>query len=426
MNRRYEALDALKHRDFRLFWLGQLVSLCGSMMQSATILWHVTLLCDPERKASALAMVGAVKVVPIVVCSLIGGAVADTFDRRRLLLALNFALGVLATWIWWSTKQGSLNLVGLYALAGTASVLNAFEAPARMALVPTLVPEKDLPHAISLNMILFQGASVGGPTLAGLVIAGFGVEWCYLLNALSFLGVVIALWLMHPREAARGVTARVSLSSIAEGLRFVWRHDLIRSSMLLDFLATFFASAVGLLPLVTQDVLGLGQDADAYGLLLSAQSYGALAASLVLADVTPRIVSRGRVLVASVVVYGLATIVFGLTKSYWLMFACLAVSGAADTVSAVLRNLIRQLGTPDHLRGRMSSVNMVFFMGGPQLGEVEAGLVAEWKGAPFSIASGGIACVLATAWIAAKTPRLRSYRRDDPVLETAVSAERAA
>jgi MFS family permease len=419
MKRRFEALDALRHRDFRLFWLGQLVSLCGSMMQSATILWHVTLLCDPAHKGSALALVGAVKVVPIVVCSLLGGAVADSFDRRRLLVGLNLLLAVVAAGIWWSAREGQLTLVGLYGLAGLSSVLNAFEAPARMSLVPSLVPEKDLPHAISLNMILFQGAAVGGPALSGLVMAGFGIEWCYLLNALSFLGVVGALARMSPRPIAKGITTGVSLSSIREGLRFVWRHDLIRSSMLLDFLATFFGSAVGLLPMITQDVLGLGENESAYGWLVSAQAIGAFGASLVLASVTPRIVSRGRVLVVSVLAYGTATIAFGCTTSYAWMFVFLAASGAADTVSAVLRNLIRQLGTPDHLRGRMSSVNMVFFMGGPQLGELEAGLVAQRFGAPFSVISGGIGCVLATLWIAAKTPRLRSYRRDDPVLDAA-------
>jgi MFS family permease len=419
MSRRFEALGALRHRDFKLFWFGQLVSLCGSMMQSATILWHVTLLCDPEHKGAALALVGAVKFVPIVVCSLLGGAIADVFDRRKLLLGLNVLLAVVAAGIWWTTRQGSITLPLLYLLAGVSSVLNAFEAPARMSLVPSLVPEKDLPHAINLNMILFQGAAVAGPALSGLVMALLGVEWCYLMNALSFLGVVAALTRMSDRGPLRVVTARVNLASIAEGLRFVWRHDLIRSSMLLDFLATFFASAVGLLPMVTQDVLGLGDNEAAYGWLVSAQAIGAFAASLVLAEVTPRIVSRGRVLIVSVVVYGLATIAFGLTTSYALMFACLALSGAADTVSAVLRNLIRQLGTPDHLRGRMSSVNMIFFMGGPQLGELEAGLVAQRFGAPFSIATGGIACVLATLWIAAKTPRLRRYQRDDPVLEEA-------
>jgi MFS family permease len=288
-----------------------------------------------------------------------------------------------------------------------------------MSLMPSLVPEKDLPHAISLNMILFQGAAVGGPALSGLVMAGFGIEWCYLLNALSFLGVVAALTRMSPRPLARSITTRVSLSAIAEGLRFVWRHDLIRSSMLLDFLATFCASAVGLLPMITQDVLGLGQDEDAYGLLVSAQAMGAFGASLVLASVAPRIAARGRVLVVSVLAYGTATIAFGCTTNYWVMFAFLAASGAADTVSAVLRNLIRQLATPDHLRGRMSSVNMVFFMGGPQLGEFEAGLVAQRFGAPFSVVTGGIGCVLATLWIAAKSPRLRSHRRDDPVLDGA-------
>jgi hypothetical protein len=179
--------------------------------------------------------------------------------------------------------------------------------------------------------------------------------------------------------------------------------------MLMDFFATFFSSATALLPLYAQDILGVG--ASGYGWLYAAPAAGAIVTSAVMVKTVDGIDRRGRVLMWAVIGYGLATVAFGLSRSFWLSFVCLALTGATDTVSMVFRNLIRQLETPDHLRGRMVGVNMVFFMGGPQLGELEAGLVAHWLGAVVSVVSGGIACVAATAWIAAATPALRRYRK---------------
>jgi MFS family permease len=184
---------------------------------------------------------------------------------------------------------------------------------------------------------------------------------------------------------------------------------MIRSTMLLDFFATFFSSATALLPIFAQDILHVG--ARGYGWLYAAPSAGALIASAVMVRLVDRIERRGTVLLWAVAGYGLATAVFGLSRSFWLTLTCLALTGATDTVGMVFRNIIRQTITPDHLRGRMTSVNMIFFTGGPQLGELEAGAVANWCGAPFSVISGGIACLMATGWIAARTPGLRRYRR---------------
>jgi len=192
---------------------------------------------------------------------------------------------------------------------------------------------------------------------------------------------------------------------------------MIRSTMLLDFFATFFSTASGLLPIFAQDILHVGPRG--YGFLVSAQAIGALAASAFLVHAADRIEHRGKTLLWAVTGYGLATVVFGMSKSFAVTFLCLALVGASDMVSTVLRNVIRQLATPDRLRGRMTSVNMMFFMGGPQLGEIEAGLVAHAFSAPLSVVTGGIGCLVATAWIAAKTPALRRYRRDDPALEAA-------
>ena len=314
------------------------------------------------------------------------------------------------------TFRGLTAVWPVYLLTAVSAAAGAFDLPARHALTPNLVPREHLANAITLNSIMLQTASVVGPALGGIVVATWGLAWVYAFNSLSFLVVIVALLMMHPpAPAERAVPDRgqFTLTAALEGLRFVFRAPLIRSTMLLDFFATFFSSAVALLPIYAQDILDVG--ARGYGWLYAAPAVGALLTSAVMVRIVDWIERRGEVLVASVAVYGVATIAFGVSRHFWLSFACLAATGAADTVSMTFRNLIRQLETPDRLRGRMVGVNMVFFIGGPQLGELEAGLVASWLGAVVSVVSGGIGCLVATAWIAAATPALRAYRRTDPV-----------
>jgi MFS family permease len=406
---------ALRHRNFRLLWIGQMVSVSGSMMQSAAILWHVALVAPPGQKAIALGLVGLVRVLPIVGFSLVSGVVADAFDRRRVMLLTQSAMALLAGLLAWLTLRGLQTPWPIYVVAALSSAAGAFDGPARHALIPNLVPRAHLANAISLNTIMFQAAAVAGPSAAGLVVATGGVAAAYLCNAASFLFVIGALLMMRDvtgrgsASAGEGAPGSLSLGAAMEGLRFVFSQPLIRSSMLLDFFATFFSSATALLPIFAQDILGVG--AHGYGWLYAAPSIGALVASAAMVRLVDRIDRRGVVLLWAVAGYGLATVAFGASRSFWLMFGCLALTGLTDTVSMVFRNVIRQLETPDHLRGRMTGINMVFFMGGPQLGELEAGLVANWWGAPFSVISGGAGCLLATAWVAGRTPALRGYRR---------------
>jgi MFS family permease len=406
---------ALRYRNFRLIWIGLLVSNVGSWMQTAAILWHVSLLVAPDRKGLALGLVGLFRVVPIVVLSLVSGAVADTFDRRRLMLVTQSVMTVLAAVLAWLAFRGLSSPWPIYGLAALTSAAGVFDMPARQALYPNLVPREHLSNAISLNTIMFQTAAVLGPSLAGIVIATLGIGWAYAFNAVSFLVVIGALLMMRdlpPQAAPDPSSARgVSWRATVDGLRFVFASPTIRSTMLLDFFATFFSSATTLLPIFAQDILQVG--ARGYGWLYAAPSIGALLASGVMVRFVDEIDRRGAVLIAAVTSYGLATVFFGLSRTFWLTFACLALSGASDTVSTVLRNIVRQLETPDHLRGRMTGVVMIFFMGGPQLGEFEAGMVANWLGAPFSVISGGLGCLAATAWVVGRTPALRGYRKED-------------
>ncbi len=409
---------ALQHRNFRLLWLGLLVSFSGNFMQTAAILWHVSLLAPDDHRALALGLVGLVRVVPVIGFSLLSGVAADALDRRRLMLVTQSTMALLAVVLATMTFRGLSSLWPIYVLAACSSAAGAFDLPARQSLVPNLVPREHLPNAITLNTIMVQIASVAGPALGGVVIATGGVAWVYALNAASFLMVIGALLLMRmPKaDAAAGETAGIrgnfTVAAALEGLRFVFRAPLIRSTMLLDFFATFFSSATALLPIFAQDVLHVG--AQGYGWLYAAPAVGAVVASALMIRGVDWIERRGVVLLVSIAVYGAATVAFGVSRAFWLTFACLAATGAADTVSMVFRNLIRQIETPDRLRGRMVGVNMVFFMGGPQLGELEAGLVANAMGPTVAVVTGGIGCLVATAWVAARTPALRAYRRTAP------------
>ena len=409
-------LQALRHRNFLLLWVGLFVSFTGSFMQFAAILWHVSLLVPPDRKGLALGLVGLVRVVPIVFFSLVSGVAADVFDRRKLMLVTQLGGAIVASGLAALAFLGVDVVWPIYVLAAVGAAASAFDAPARHSLVPMLVPREDLPNAISLNTVMVQVAQVGGPALGGIVIAVANVGWAYVFNAVSFLVVVGALAMMRdvPPTARRAGQAHdgMSIAAARAGLRFVFRAPMIRSTMLLDFFATFFASATALLPIFAQDILHVGPRG--YGWLYAAPAVGASLGSVAMLRLVSHITHRGPTLVWAVALYGLATVTFGVSHWFWVSFACLAVSGAADAVSMVIRNLVRQLDTPDDMRGRMTGINMVFFMGGPQLGELEAGLVANWFGAPISVVTGGVGCLLATAAIAAATPELRHYRDGRP------------
>ena len=395
-------------------WSGQVVSVTGSQMQLVAINWHVYLL---TKSAVALGMVGLARVVPIILCSLAGGVMADAVDRKRLMLAAQVSMLLCAAALAVVTAAGVEAVWPLYALTAASSAASAFDAPARQALLPSLVPARHLANAVSLSFIAFQTALVAGPVLAGLVLAAYGPATVYALNAASFLAVIAALLLIRVGgrggaedvEGGEGVmNASVSFAALAEGLKFVWRTPIIVQTMTLDFVATFFASATALLPIFAAEILRVGESG--YGLLAAAPAAGAVVAGLVLARAASEWRRPGAWVLASVAAYGAATVVFGLSRAFWLSFAMLAASGAADTVSTVIRQTIRQLVTPDRLRGRMTSVNMIFFIGGPQLGEFEAGLAARWLGAPLSVVAGGLGCLLAVLVALFRSEELLRYR----------------
>jgi len=400
------SFTALKHRDFRLLWVGQIVSVTGSQMQSVAINWHVYLL---TKSALALGLVGLFRGAPIIVCSLVGGVVADAVNRKRLMIATQSVMLATAALLAVATIMGLKSVWPIYVLSAFASAATAFDIPARQSLMPSLVPAADFPNAVSLGLVVFNIATIGGPALAGFVLAGSGPAIIYAINAASFLAVIAALLAMRVTgspDLQVGRRDALSFTALKEGLQFVWRTPIIVQTMTLDFAATFFASATMLLPIFARERLHV--DARGYGFLAAAPAIGSVITALVMARIgTFR--REGRLVVVAVAIFGVATAAFGVSRVFWFSLLMLAATGAADTVSTVLRQTIRQLVTPNHIRGRMTAINMMFFMGGPQLGELEAGALAALIGAPLSVVVGGLGSLICACVAAIKSKSLMGY-----------------
>ncbi|KAA3664452.1 MAG: MFS transporter [Chloroflexi bacterium] len=423
-------LVALQHRDFRLLWGGRLLSTTGSQMQNIAVSWHIfALLRDQtvslslfgqqvELSAGALGLgsLGLVRVIPIAIFALLGGVLADTRDRRTLLIWVQTAAAVFSATLAILTFTDLITVPLIYLLSAAGAAAAAFDEPARQSIVTNIVPREHMTNAVSLNTLLWQIATIVGPGLAGFLVGQFDVAVVYAVDAVSFAAVIVSLLLMRYRGKAavstQGYGQGYGWQALVDGVRYTYRTKLIWSTMLLDFGATFFASARTMLPIVATEILGLG--VEGYGLLATAQPVGAVVAGSIMA-LRKDIKRQGVVLLVSIAVYGLATALFGMSTIFGLSYVLFGLTGAGDTVSTVIRGTLRQLLTPDELRGRMTSVNMVFFMGGPQLGELEAGLVASLLGAPFAIVTGGLATLLLTGMIAWRYPRLRQYENVDSV-----------
>ena len=407
---------AFKYRQYVYLWAGQAISNIGSQMQVWALFWHIDLL---TQQPLALGMVGAARVVPIIVFSIYGGAVADLFDRRKLIFVTQSFQAFLSLTLFYLTLSDQIQLWHIYTITALQAVAFSFDLPARQSLVPNLVPREVLPNALTMSSIALQLGSILGPAASGLMIAGFGLQFTYLIDAVSFAAVIVALLMMGQIKQDRSLRqthTRVDMEMIQEGLKFTFGHPLILSSMILDFLATFFVSANTLLPIFAREVLGVG--AEGYGLLSAAQSTGALLTALTLSQFK-EIKHQGRTLLTAVVLFGLSAVMFGASEVFWLSWLGLAFMGASDTVSMVIRNTIRQLQTPDSMRGRMTSINQIFFAGGPQLGEIEAGVVGQFFGVQMAAISGGIACVLGVGVVAKMWPQIAKYQGDE---ENAVGA----
>ena len=409
---------ALKYRGFALIWGGLIISMIGTQMQQWALFWHISQL---SKDPIAVSIVGGVRFVAVLCFSLIGGLVADRYERRKILFVTQATAMLIAVLLGLLTLSDDIQLWHIYLLTGIQAAAMAFDLPARQALVPNLIPRDILPSAFSLQSIAFNTGAIVGPAMSGIVIGYLGQEYAYFINAFTFLAVIFALIALGnvPQQQSKsqaGLSA--ALIDIRDGLRFIRHQPLILSTMILDFIATFFSSANTLLPYFAQNVIHVGEVA--YGWLAAAQSIGAVLVGLIVSQYS-HIRRQGPLLLGAVIVFGMATILFGFSRLYALIFLALALTGAADSVSTIIRNTIRQLNTPDSMRGRMTGINQIFFMGGPQLGEIEAGAVAQFFGVSFAIISGGVGTILGVWLVASIWPALTRYNGDEPNVMTATA-----
>ncbi len=386
---------------------------------NAAIAWQVY---EISGSAFQLAMLGLARFVPSLGLSLVGGAVADSHDRRRIVMIAQVIPLFASATLFIATRQDMAELPLFYAIVLVVALASAFENPARQAMLPQIVTKETFANAIVASSTIQSLGFVSGPALGGLMIASAGVEGAYLAHVLLIVFSIGALAILKLRPP-EGERRRVSLEAIKEGVRFVWHRQVLLGAMTLDMFAVIFGGATALLPVYAKDVLEVGPRG--YGLLSASLEAGALVMAVALIFLPP-IRKAGRALLITVALFGIGTIVFGISRSFPLSLATYMFIGMADQISVVMRQTTIQLSTPDELRGRVSSVNMLFIGASNQLGAVESGLVAAATSATFAVVSGGIGCLAVVGAVAWRLPGLRKYEITSRTVETSIPVPTAA
>jgi MFS family permease len=390
---KHDPLAALRQPNFVLYTISRTFSSFGQTMFQAGMLWHVY---DISHSAIDLGILGLFRFFPTLGLSLVGGAFADTYNRRTIILFAQIAPFFCGVVLAIATFGGWVGLELIYGLVVLLGLAAAFEGPARASLLPAIVRPETFANAVTVSNTVSQLAAVSGPALAGALIATASVGAVYAAYSILLVIALFALLALRYRPADSSESRRVSLTAIKEGLNYVRGHQVVLGSMSLDLFAVIFGGgATALLPIYAEDILGVGPGG--YGVLATTMRIGTFAAAAFLL-LLPPIRRAGRALVWSVIFFGIGTIVFGLSREYYLSLAAYAFLGAADQVSVVMRSTTIQLATPDELRGRVSAVNQVFVQASNQVGAMESGFLAAVTSATFAVVSGGVIAIsVATA-----------------------------
>jgi MFS family permease len=394
-------------RDYRLLVLGGFVSGLGTQLTLVALPYQVYV---QTGSSLLVGLIGLAELIPLVALSLIGGALADRGDRRRLLMLSQTAMLVCSLLLALGAIAGSPPTAALFVLAGLAAAASAVDRPARSAMLPNVVGPERLRAAISFNYGLFQLTMVVGPALAGIIIGTLGLRAAYGLDAASFLVMLAMVGLMRPQPAPQAGQPEPFLRSVRSGLSFAARHGELMGSFAIDLVAMTFGMPRALFPALALTVYNAGPEG--VGLLYAAVSAGAVVAALTTGWLG-HVRRLGRIVVGAVAVWGASIALLGLTGKLAVAMVCLLAAGAADSVSAVCRSTIMQTATPDAMRGRMGSIFTLVVAGGPRLGDVESGSVAAAFGVQASVVSGGLLCMLGIVPVVAAFPDFWRYGEDD-------------
>lgn len=411
------------HRDFRLFFGGQIISHFGNMLTMVASMYQVFAL---THSSLAVGLFGIVVFVPVLLFSLVGGAFADVFDRRKLVQFTELALASLSCALLINALQLAPQLWLLYLVGALAAVLSSLQRPSLSALLTRLVERDEIVAAVVLTKALQSVGQIVGPAIAGLLIASVGLPLAYGVDVATFIVSVLALRLMQAVPPPPNAE-RLSLRSVREGLRFLRGYPLLYGTYLVDITATFFGWPFALLPALAV-IYAREQSAipaaSTLGILYAAPATGALLASLT-SGWTRRVRRHGRGVILAVIAWGLAVTGLGLAASLPLAFACLMLVGGANMISGVFRGAIANETIPDALRGRLAGIEVIAYSSGPLLGDLEGGVVASAFTPQFAVFSGGILCILGVCLLALVLPQVRRYDNHNPPLDSQAMAANA-
>ncbi len=399
---KHDPYAALRQRNFQFYSLSRIFSTLGNQMFQAILAWQIYKLTGTPL---SLGFLGLSRFLPALSMSMIGGTIADTYDRRKIMQMAQCVPVTCAILLAFATYNGWVSQFMIYGLAIFIGMASAFEAPARTAFLPSIVKPETFGNAVTVNNIFQKLGSVTGPTLAGFIIGTFSITTAYGVYVSSMAVAITTLFFIHSRRT-ESRSRRISFKVMREGVSYVVGHQVLLGAMSLDLFAVVFGGAAALLPVYATKILHGGPQT--FGFLSASIEVGAFAMSFVLVAFPP-IRRTGRALVYTVIAYGLATMAFGLSRNLYLSLLFYGLIGASDQISVVMRQTTIQLATPDELRGRVSSVQQVFTQGSTQIGAIESGFVAALMGATFAVVSGGAAAIAVACFVGWRLPLLYGH-----------------
>jgi MFS family permease len=390
-------------REYRLLFAGQLISFFGRQLTIVASSLQIFLLTDSSLQVGLLSLA---QLGPVIVCSFIGGTLADAVDRRKVLIGANIAMTLTSAGLAWNASVDHPTVWPIYLCTALSAGLSSIDSPTRSAVVPSLVGRERIPAAAALNQIGYQAGSVIGPALAGVVIGTLSLGAAYWFDVATFV-ISLALLVRLPAMLPEGGGTKAGLGSIKEGLRYAAGERVVQGVFLIDINAMVFGMPRALFPQLGTELFHGG--AGTVGLLYAAPGLGAFVGAATTGWVN-HVQRQGAAVLWAVVAWGIAIALFGVSSWLPLGLLCLAVAGAADVISAVFRGTILQLHVPDRLRGRLNALNIAVVTGGPRLGDVESGVVATATTAQVSVTSGGLACVAGVLLLARVIPDLAGWQ----------------